>query len=74
MEISLEKLAQNVIAAREKRGMSAEMLAREIRESVQTVADIEEGKIEMSLEIALSICYALNISINELLADIGVKA
>ena len=73
MEISLKKLGENVIAAREKRDVSAEMLARKIRESVQTVADIEEGKVEMSLEIALSICYELNISSNELLADIGIK-
>ena len=74
MQISMKKLGANVRAARERKGLSVEDLAMDINEPVEAVGKIETGTTQedMSLEVALSICYALDITPDELFDGIEV--
>ena len=74
MQISKKRLGANVRAARERKGMSVEELAMGIVERTETVEKIEAGTMQgdMSLEVALSICFALDITSNELFEGVGM--
>ena len=74
MKISWKKLGANVRAARERKGLSVEELAMDIKEPVEDVEKIESGTTRkgMSLDVAMSICFALDITPNELFDGIEV--
>lgn len=74
MQISRKRLGMNVRAARERKGLSVEELAMEIKEPVEDVEKIESGttRKDMSLDVAMSICFALDITPNELFDGIEV--
>ena len=57
----------NVRKGREKRGLSVEEMAYQLRESKECVMKIEEGKKHVTLQMALSICAVLEMAPSELL-------
>lgn len=62
-----KKVGQRIRAQREALGLTREQLAEKIGRVPRFCADVERGKVGMSIETMLGICDYLKISPNEML-------
>lgn len=64
-----EEIGRRVRDARDKKGISQEKLAELVDLSLSSISRLETGRTMVSVEKLLRIADALNVGIDELLAD-----
>jgi transcriptional regulator with XRE-family HTH domain len=68
----MEKIfGQAVQARRQLLGISQKEIARQLKLSVNKIADIERGEPGLSLGKIVKVCEALNLSAGEMLKSLG---